>query len=113
MSGDEFGPTGVEPQPTDHVPLSFVVCLSDDTIFQANPLASPCLQPGSPHEVIAVRYAPSAAAGLSMGLARARNELVVCAHQDVFLPSGWDRLVVNQYRMAEEEFGPIGVAGVY
>ena len=78
--------------------------------LRANLLASPCL---SAHEVIAIRNAPSAAAGLNMGIARAKHELVVCVHQDVFLPSGWDRLMRNQYRMAERQFGPIGVAGVY
>ena len=93
--------------------LSFVVCLADDATLKANLLASPCLGPGSPHEVIAVRNAPSAAAGLSLGLARARHELVVCVHQDVVLPSGWDRLVVDQYRRAEQQCGSIGVAGVY
>ncbi len=93
--------------------VSFVVCCSDDAILEKNLLASPCLGPGSPHEVIFLRNAPSAAAGLNVGLERARNDLVACLHQDVYLPAGWDRLMRNQYRMAERQFGPIGVAGVY
>ena len=95
------------------LPLSFVVCLSDDATLKANLMASPCLGRNSPHEVLAVRNAPSAAAGLSLGLARARNGLVVWVHQDVVLPAGWDRQVIDQYRRAERWFGPIGVAGVY
>jgi hypothetical protein len=87
--------------------------LSDDATLTAKLLASPCLGPGSAHEVIAVRGAPSAAAGLELGLERAQHDLVVGVHQDVFLPNGWDRLVVDQYRLAEQRFGPIGVAGVY
>ena len=55
----------------------------------------------------------AAAAGLNLGLPRARHDRVVCVHQDVHLPQGWDRLMLNQYRMAERQFGPIGVAGVY
>ncbi len=105
-----------QPDPDDGAAagrLSFVVCLSDEATLTANLLASPCLGPDSPHEVIAVRNAPSAAAGLSLGLARARHELVVGLHQDVVLPSGWDRRVVEQYRRAERRFGPIGVAGIY
>jgi hypothetical protein len=94
-------------------PFSFAVCLSDDATLKANLTASPCLGLNSPHEVIAIRNAPSAAAGLSLALAHARHELVVCVHQDVFLPSGWDQRVVDQYRLAEQRFGPIGVAGVY
>jgi hypothetical protein len=81
--------------------------------MQANLLSSPCLNSSLPHQVIAIRNAPSAAAGLNAGIARAGHDLVVCLHQDVFPPSGWDRLVMNQYRMAERELGPIGVAGVY
>ena len=48
-----------------------------------------------------------------MGWARAAHELVIYLHQDVFLPQGWDRLIVRQYQMAQRQFGPIGVAGVY
>ena len=48
-----------------------------------------------------------------MGLARAKHEWVVCAHQDVYLPEGWDRCLVQQIDEAERRFGPIGVAGVY
>jgi hypothetical protein len=98
---------------TERTSLSFVVCLSDEASLKANLLASPCLAGDSPHEVIAIRHAPSVAAGLGMGIAQARNELIVCVHQDVFLPAGWDRMMLTQYRMAERRFGPIGVAGVY
>ncbi len=104
---------GVESVPTDAVPLSFVTCVSDESILQANLLASPCLHPGSPHDVGAIRGASSAAAGLNQGLEWAEHELVVCVHQDVYLPRGWDRRLVRRYRLAEARFGPIGVAGVY
>jgi hypothetical protein len=67
----------------------------------------------SPHEVLAIRQAPSAAAGLNLGIARAKHDRVVCVHQDVYLPAGWDRPILNQHRMAERRFGPIGVAGAY
>jgi Glycosyltransferase like family len=93
--------------------LSFVVCCSDDAILEKNLLASPCLGPGSLHEVIVLKRAPNAASGLNLGLERAKYELVVCVHQDVYLPAGWDRLMLNQYRMAGRQFGPIGAAGVY
>ena len=60
-----------------------------------------------------LKNCPSAAAGLNIGLERAKHDWVVCVHQDVYLPEGWDRLLVNQLRQAERRFGPIGVAGVY
>ncbi len=99
--------------PAEDLPLSFVVCVSDETVLASNLMASPCLGSNSSHEVIAFRDPSSAAAALNSGLERARHGLVVCVHQDVFLPSGWDRLLVRQYRLAERQFGPIGVAGVY
>jgi hypothetical protein len=101
------------PHRSDAIPLSLVVCVSDTTILQANLLASPCLVGGSPHEVISLVDAPSAAAGLNAALERARYEWVVLVHQDVFLPPGWDRQVIQQLREAERRFGPLGVAGVY
>ncbi len=98
---------------TGNVVLSFVVCVSDDGVLQANLLASPCLLPGTPHEVILIKNCPSAADGLNLGLERANSRWVVLLHQDVFLPEGWDRLLVQQLQGAERRFGPVGVAGVY
>jgi hypothetical protein len=122
-------------------PLSFVVCVSDDAVLKANLLASPALaSEHSPHEVILIHKAPSAAAALNVGLERARNEWVACVHQHCYLPFvrvveplslggaedapdepggtdtvqlGWDEALFEQLRTAEERFGPIGVAGVY
>jgi Glycosyltransferase like family len=98
---------------TDEIFLSFVTCVSDDAILEDNLLASPCLEPNSPHEVILIDHCPSAADGLNLGLERAKHDWVVCVHQDVYLPQGWDRRLVSQFREAERRFGPIGVAGVY
>ena len=69
-------------------PATFVACVSDEEILGANLLASACLKPGSPHEVLLIKNGRSAADGLSIGIARARHELVVCLHQDVRLPPG-------------------------
>ncbi|MFI5386262.1 MAG: hypothetical protein ACHQ50_09090, partial [Fimbriimonadales bacterium] len=99
--------------PTDEIPLSFVACVSNGAVLQANLLASPCLGPNSPHEVILVKNCSCAADGLNIGLERAKNEQIVCVHQDVYLPEGWDRRLARQIREAERRFGPIGVAGVY
>jgi SAM-dependent methyltransferase len=98
---------------TPETPLSLVACVSDEATLQANLLSSPCLGPGSPHEVLLARRCPDAAAGLNEGIARARHEIVVCLHQDVYLPRGWPQRFVAQYRRAEAAFGRVGVAGVY
>ena len=48
-------------------PLSFGSCVSNEEVLRANLLASPCLGPDSPHEVILVKNCPSAADGLNLG----------------------------------------------
>lgn len=94
-------------------PLSFVACISDDELLQSNLLSSPCLGHDSPHEVILVRSCESAADGLNLGVRQAKPGWLACIHQDVYLPAGWDRKLLDQLQAAERQFGPIGVAGVY
>jgi hypothetical protein len=102
-------PQGDHPNP----PLTFVACVFDEEVLGANLLASACLKRGSPHELILIKNCRNAADGLNLGIARARHELVVCLHQDVCLPPGWDRRLVQQLDAATRQWGPIGVAGVY
>lgn len=94
-------------------PISFVVCINNEEQLQANLLSSPCLRQPSIHQLIAVRGAKSAAEGLNSGIANAVNEIVVLLHQDVYLPPGWTRQLVAQYRAAEQQYGRIGIAGFY
>jgi hypothetical protein len=99
---------------SDDLPhLSFATCLSSRETLRTNLLASPCLRPGTAHQVIAVEGCPSAADGLNAAIHHAKHELLVCVHQDVYLPEGWDRCLAQHVREAERRFGPIGVAGVY
>lgn len=94
-------------------PITFVVCSNSEDVLRDNLLASPCLAPGSAHEVIVIRDATSAGEGLNRGIAQAKHGLVVCVHQDVYLPEGWPARFAAQFRAAERQFGAIGVAGVY
>ena len=74
--------------------LSLVACVSDSELLQCNLLASPCLDPCFHYEVTVVKNCTSAADGLNLGLDRAEREFVVCVHQDVYLPAGWDRCLM-------------------
>ena len=103
------GPIATLPELT----LSFVACVSSQGTLHANLLTSPCLHADLPHEVILVKNCPRAADGLNLGIARAKHDWVVCLHQDVWLPAGWDRRLCEQLESAARQFGPIGVAGVY
>ncbi len=94
-------------------PISFVVCCSDTEQLESNLRRSPCLDPGTPHELIVLRDQASAAEGFHAGWEQATGELVVFVHQDVYLPRGWDSRLVEQFTKAEREQGPIGVAGAF
>lgn len=104
-------PLGWETTPEE--PMTFVVCTNSPDVLRDNLLSSPDLRPGTMHQVIVVQDAASAADGLNRGMAHARHPLVVGVHQDVYLPAGWAARFLDQYRRAERELGPVGVAGVY
>jgi SAM-dependent methyltransferase len=101
-----------EPPAGPAEPLTVACCVANEATLRANLLASPCLAPGTPHEVLLARGCRSIADGLNAAVARAKHRWVVCAHQDVYLPEGWDRRLQQQLRQAEEKYGPLGVAGV-
>jgi hypothetical protein len=94
-------------------PITFAVCVNDEAVLAANLLASPCLRPGSPHELLAFRGVRSAAEGANAALDKARTRIVVLVHQDVYLPRGWAARFVAQWDLAEKQLGPLGAAGVY
>lgn len=113
---DRFLPTlipGSVAQAETETPLTFVVCVSDEQLLRDNLLRSPCLGTGNPHEVLQFRDCRSAADGLNQGLTVAKHGIVVCLHQDVYLPAGWTDHFLLQYRLAEQTLGRIGVLGVY
>jgi hypothetical protein len=101
------------PDDAPEEPITFVACVSDEANFRANLAASPCLGPGSAHQLLPFTNCRSAADGLNAGLAQARHRIVVCLHQDVYLPVDWPRRFVAQWNRVEAQFGRIGVAGVY
>lgn len=94
-------------------PITFVACVSNDMSYEANLMSSPCLAEGTRHELLPVRGCPNAAYGLNWGIANAKNPIVVCLHQDVYLPEGWPRRFLQQYRLLEKKHGQVGVAGVF
>lgn len=99
--------------PTEEVPLTFVVCVNDDAQLEANLLSSPCLAPGNPHELLVFRHCASAAEGLNAGIEQARNDLVVLVHQDVYLPKGWPARMVSQWHQAKRSPGDVGIGGLF
>ena len=94
-------------------PVSVGVCVNDEAVLDSNLLASPCLQSGI-HEIFTINGAPSAADGLNAAIQGAQHELVVLAHQDVYLPAWWIAKLWQQYEKARELTGDkVGVMGVF
>jgi SAM-dependent methyltransferase len=94
-------------------PITFVACVNDEDQLESNLLRSPCLDPGTPHELILMRRQTSAAEGFNTALEKATHDLVVFAQQDIYLPRGWDSQLLRQFREAERRFASVGVAGVF
>ena len=94
-------------------PITVGACINDPDVLRENLFASPCLNSGR-HETLTVENAPSAGDGLNALIARANHELVVLAHQDVYLPDWWIDRLWRQYDMARRDTGDrVGVMGVY
>jgi hypothetical protein len=93
-------------------PVTFVACTNDAAQLHSNLLASPCLAPGHPHEVLLYEGMGSAAEGLNRGIREASNDLVVLLHQDVYLPSWWPAQLDAQWQLAEQD-GPVALAGAF
>ena len=97
----------------EHTPSVTVgVCTNDARVLRDNLLASPCLASNG-HELLIIEGAASAAEGLNAVIEQARHELVVLAHQDVYLPKWWIARLCQQYRSAAANGGKVGIMGVY
>lgn len=94
------------------VKLSFVVCVSDTEVLAANLMRSPCLTNGSTHQLIFVHGCRNAAEGFNRGMTLAGGDIIVFVHQDVFLPSGWDKRFISGFMEARHRM-PAEVVGIY
>jgi SAM-dependent methyltransferase len=110
----EARPIANLPAATSEVrPLTVGACTNDQDVLRDNLLASPCLQAGH-HEMLLVQDATSAADGLNAIIGQAQHELIVLAHQDVYLPIWWIARLWQQYEQARHATGDrVGVMGVY
>lgn len=94
-------------------PVTVGACVNDADVLRENLLASPCLRDAM-HQTLMVEGAASAAEGLNAVIDQAQHELVVLAHQDVYLPEWWVAKLWQQYELARRLTGDrVGVMGVY
>lgn len=92
---------------------SLVVAANDEAVLRHTLLASPVID--SNCQVVINRGYRNAGEAYSAGLAQAKNEIVVFAHQDVYLPADWMRSVrlsLDQLADHDPHWGALGVFGV-
>ena len=97
--------------------LSFVTGVSQWDVLLQNLARSPCLQKGQ-LEWSAVSNAASAAHAFNPAMAAAdqltpSNHWLVWAHQDLYLPQGWDLKFTSALQAALSRWPMLAVAGVY
>lgn len=90
---------------------SLVVAANDNGVLNTSLLASPAIGAGC--EVIVRRGYDCAGKALNSGLAVARHDIVVVAHQDVFLPTSWAVHVERAIEKLEATGTPWGVLGCF
>jgi hypothetical protein len=88
-----------------------VVAANDDPVLSTCLLASEGI--GSAGQVIVQRGFASASQAYNDGLAKAGADIVVFAHQDVYLPEGWDQCLARAIDLLETSDPDWSVAGVF
>jgi hypothetical protein len=93
--------------------LGFVTCAGDPPALNRYLLASPCLRAAHYRQSIYLQ-ASSAAEAFNREMERQQQVAwLVWAHQDVFLPQGWDTRFIAAIAEAEAQFPGLAVVGVY
>ena len=94
--------------------LAVVVACNDDEILESNLMRSPMIALGG-IPVHVERGAASAGIAYNRGLSATSAELVVFAHQDVYLPLGWETLLharIAELQQSDPDWALLGSYGV-
>ncbi|MEO5339181.1 MAG: class I SAM-dependent methyltransferase [Magnetococcus sp. MYC-9] len=94
-------------------PISFIVPTNNERILRDYLNSSPIFRGDHPHQLIILPDQSSAAEAVANGLRQAKHDFVVCLHQDVYLPDGWDALFCQRVLQAEAGMDNVGLIGIY
>ena len=101
------------PQLSTHKPsLGFVSAVSNFEVLRQQLMRSPCFQTGQMALTIHANAA-SAAQAFNDALQSTRVDWLVWVHQDVYLPTDWEKRFVDQLLLATHRWPQVAVAGVY
>lgn len=92
---------------------SFIVAVNDDFVLSNCLLRSPSVS--SAREVILERGHECAGQAYNAGIGKATGDVLIFAHQDVFLPNGWEKSLsyaVAQLEVEDPGWGVLGTFGI-
>ena len=93
--------------------VTFVVTKSNAPIFERNFAASPCLESLPPDRLIVQEGFASASLAYNDAIERAKTDLLVFAHQDVYFPADWLSNLGKSLKLLESTDVDWGVLGGY
>jgi len=91
--------------------LAVVAAVNDDKVLRDNLAMSPMINEDRV-PLIAERGYQSAAKAYNTGLDKVTADIVIFAHQDVYLPRGWDKTLLSTVRAFDQNKNNWGVLGV-
>ena len=89
-----------------------IAAVNNEAVLAGNLAASPALA-RCPDRLLVLRDQPNAGIAYNRGLDQTRAEICVFAHQDVYLPEGWEDRLATGIQQAEAEDPDWAVLGVY
>ena len=89
-----------------------IAAVNDETLLRANLAASPALVE-HPERLTALRGQASASAAYNAGLKATTARICVFAHQDVYLPLGWDKVLADHVARLDRLDPEWAVAGLF
>ncbi|MDM7986146.1 MAG: glycosyltransferase [Smithella sp.] len=99
----------------NNLTFSVLILANDERVLHANILSSPDLTSDNGHEIIVLKNSRSAACGYNEGIAKASHDVLICVHQDVYLPRGWIlklSQIITLLEKKDPSWGVIGCFGV-
>lgn len=92
--------------------ICVVAAVNDDEVLARNLASSPMIA-GGDVPLACYRDATSASQAYNLGLDESEADIVVFAHQDVFLPAGWDATLRDAIAVIEADDPDWGVIGAW
>ena len=95
--------------------ITFAVAVNNEELLETHFLASPSFRGEHGHQILVQKSFSSATKAYNDAIDRARNDLIVFCHQDIFLPESWLNQLhgaIRQLEILDPNWGVIGPGGI-